>query len=88
MKNAILALFASSLFLFACGDSKGDSCFNEDDCGGSLICAQYVICSGVSDCMGVCSDPCDTTEDCSGNEACMSEPGAGRGFCRFDALAD
>ncbi len=70
------------LVLSGCASDKDSICQDENDCGGSLICARTVAC-GPGECTGVCSDPCDTDEDCGRQERCLDEPGTGRGYCRF-----
>lgn len=86
MKTLRLALGLSLLSLLGCASDVGSACTNEDDCGGSTICAHDALCGDLDNCVGVCSDPCDTDDDCSNEERCFTEPGGGRQYCRFESL--
>lgn len=83
---ALTILMATTLLaLGGCADAKGDSCENDKQCGGGLICAALAACTGES-CEGVCAKQCMSDDDCNKNENCVDDAANARMWCRPDGI--
>lgn len=84
MKRLLLSLGLVLVSVAGCGDNEGESCVDDGDCDGSLICGQLAVCDEPGTCFGVCADPCESVDDCPSDYSCFIEPGGGRRFCRAE----
>ncbi len=81
LASSFFALFCA-LFL-ACGGDTGDSCRENDDCGGSLICCKRngTTCVTAVTARGTCQSTCD----CSGGD---TDAGVGGDDAAVDSGAE